>query len=242
MMTLTADADTNQLELHLSGQVTQDDYDTVLIPAIDRALEDHDGVRVLIVVDPNFTGYDLAAVWSDSKMGMTYWRGFDRVAVAADPGWITTAIHAFAPLMPCPVQVFPLAEADSARRWLRESLGAVHIRDLGGPSLQVQLIGRPDADDFTMAEGDLDARLRERDGFHLLLDLREFDGWQGLSAISGHFSLVREHAAQVQRVALVGEHNWQKLAQRVAGRFLNAETRFFPAEEFGAAKAWLTGS
>ncbi len=105
----------------------------------------------------------------------------------------------------------------------------------------MQLLGRPDADDFADASGDLEARLRERDGFHLLLDLREFDGWQGLAAIIGHLSLAREHAAQAQRVAVVGEHGWQKLAQRVAGRFLNAETRYFPGEAFEAAKMWLTG-
>jgi len=231
----------NQLEVHLTGQVTQGDYETVLIPAIEAALQEHDAIRVLGVVDEAFTGYDVGAMWADSKLGLTYWRGFDRLAVATDKGWIRIAVRAFAPLLPCPAQVFALSEAEEARRWLRESLGAVHILDLGGPVVQVQLMGRPDAADFAEAEGDLDARLRERDGFRLLLDLREFDGWQGLGAITGHFSLAREHAGLVQRAAVVGDHGWQELGQRVAGRFLNAESRFFPGEEFDAAKAWLTG-
>ena len=232
--------DGNQLEVHLSGQVTQDDYTSVLIPAIENALKEHDKVRVLAVVGDGFTGYDISALWADSKLGLTYWNGFDRLAVAADKRWIATAVRAFSPLMPCPVQVFALADAGAARRWLRESLGAVHIRDLGGPGLQVQLMGRPDADDFTGAAGDLDARLRAREGFRLLLDLRAFEGWQGLSAVAEHFTLVREHAALAERVAVVGEHDWQKLGQRIAGRFLNAETRYFPSEEFDAAREWLT--
>ena len=231
----------NQLEMRLSGQVTQKDYDDVLIPAIENLLLEHDKMRMLVVVDEDFTGYDLDGLWADGKMGLTYWRGFERIAVAADPGWITTAMRAFAPLMPCPVQVFPLKDAEAARRWLRESLGAVHIRDLGGQALHVQLMGRPDAGDFDDAAGDLDALLRQRDGFRLLLDLREFAGWQGLSAIAGHFTLAREHAGLAQRVAVVGEHCWQKLGQRVAARFLNAETRYFDGEEFATAKAWLTG-
>lgn len=241
MIDIKETGDTNQLEMSLSGQVTQADYDTVLIPAIETLLGDHDTMRVMVVIEEEFTGYDVAAMWADSKLGLTYWRGFDRLAVAVDKGWIATAVRAFAPLMPCPVRVFPLAEADAARRWLRESLGAVHIRDLGGPSLQVELLGRPDESDFNEASGDLDARLRERDGFRLLLDLREFDGWQGLSAIAGHFTLAREHASLVQRAAIVGEHGWQKLGQRIAGWFLNGETRYFPGSEFEAAKAWLTG-
>jgi stage II sporulation SpoAA-like protein len=231
----------NQLEMRLSGQVTQKDYDDVLIPAIENLLLEHDKLRLLCVFAEDFTGYDLDALWADARLGLTYWRGFERIAVVADPGWIASATRAFAPMMPCPVKVFPLREADAARRWLRESLGAVHIRDLGGQALHVQLLGRPDAGDFDDAADDLDAFLRQRDGFRLLLDLREFDGWQGLSAISGHFTLVREHAGLAQRVAVVGEHGWQKLAQRVAGRFLNAESRFFPADEFEAAQAWLTG-
>jgi len=241
MMEIINTGEGNQLEVHLSGQVTQDDYDSVLIPAIEDRLKDNDRVRVLVVVGEGFAGYDVSALWADSKLGLTYWNGFDRLAVATDKGWIATAVRAFAPLLPCPVQVVPLTEAGAARRWLRESLGAVHIRDLGGPSLQIQLMGRPDADDFTGVSGDLDARLRAREGFRLLLDLRAFEGWQGLSAIAGHFTLAREHAALAQRVAVVGEHGWQKLGQRVAGRFLNAETRYFPGEDFDAARAWLTG-
>jgi len=236
MMQTSAD---HQLELRLSGQVTQKDYDEVLIPAIEAALKDHDKLRVLFVVADNFTGYDLGAVWADGRMGLTYWSGFERIAIAADPGWITTGVRAFAPLMPCPVQIFALNDTDAARRWLRESLGTVHMRDLDGRALHVELLGRPDAGDFDDAAGDLDALLRDRDGFRLLLDLREFDGWQGFSAVAGHFTLAREHAGLAQKVAIVGTHGWQKIAQRVVARFVNAETRYFAADDFEAAKTWL---
>jgi stage II sporulation SpoAA-like protein len=241
MMKMTDTGSGHQLEVHLTGKASKVDYDTVLIPAVEAALKDHDRLRLLFVIDQGFTGYDVAAMWADTKLGVSFWNGFERLAVVAQSGWITVAVRAFAPLMPCPVKVFALDEVDEARRWIRESLGAVHIRDLGGPALQVQLMGRPDADDFDQAEGDLDARLRQREGFRLLLDLREFDGWQGLSAIAGHFTLAREHAPLAQKVAVVGRSEWQKLAQRVAGRFLNAQSRYFTDEEFEAAKTWLTG-
>jgi len=229
-------------EVLLSGKVTQADYDTALIPAIDKALETHDALRMLVITGPDFAGYDAGAAWADTKLGLTHWRGFDRLAVATDTGWIATGVRAMSPIMPCPVQVFALAETESARRWLRESLGAVHVRDLGGPALHIQLLGRPNPEDFKTAEADLDARLRERDGFRLLLDLRDFDGWQGLAAIAAHFNLAREHAPLVERAAIVGDQAWQHMAQKIASRFLKADVTYFPASAFDQARHWLTDS
>ena len=239
MIEITNTGDGNQLEMHLTGQVTQIDYDTVLIPAIEAALKEHDGMRVLVVVEPSFAGYDTGALWADSKLGLTYWSGFERLAVVADKGWIAMGARAFAPVMPCPVKVFGSVEIDEARRWLRESLGAVHVRDLGGNALMVQLLGRPDAGDFEQASGNMDALLRDHDGFHLLLDLREFDGWQGLAALGDHLKLVRDHRHIPTRVAIVGDKDWQKLAQKVLRLFIDADTRYFAEDDFDDARAFL---
>ncbi len=76
-------------------------------------------------------------------------------------------------------------------------------------------------------------------GFRLLVDLTEFDGWQGLSALSAHFHLGCTHAPQLQRAAIVGNKNWQHMAQRIAGQILSAETQFFPGDDIEQAKTWL---
>jgi hypothetical protein len=227
-----------QLEMRMSGTIVAADYDDVLTPALEAALADVDAVRLLVVVDDDLS-FDASAAWADMKLGLSHWRGFDRVAVCADSGWIASSVRAFAPIMPCPVQVFDFEDGEAARRWLRESLGAIHLRDLGGPALQIELIGKVSPEDYAMAQGDLDAKLRERDGFRLLIDVREFDGWQGLSAMGAHFSLARGHAPLLDKAAIVGDRAWQKIAQRVGSQFLDAETQFFDAADFEAAKDWL---
>jgi hypothetical protein len=239
MITIETGQNGALIEARLSGRIRSADYDDVLVPAIETALADHDALRMLVLAGEDFEGYDLGAAWADTRLGLSHWRGFDRVAVATDTGWMKTSIRLAAPVLPCPVQVFPLAEVEDARRWLRESLGTIHIIDLGGPCLKVQLLGEVDPEAYARAEEDLDARLRERDGFRLLLDLTEFTGWQGLSALAAHFSLVRDHADLPDRVAIVGNKSWQKVAQRFGGRFLNAESRFFEAAEAGTALDWL---
>ena len=242
MIAIENSVDGSLIEARLSGEIVNADYEGVLVPAIETALQDHDSIRMLVIAGDDFEGFDLGAVWADTKLGLSHWRGFDRMAVATDTGWMGTSIRLASPILPCPVQVFSLAETEAARRWLRESLGAIHVIDLGGPCIQVRLLGDIDPDAYKQAEGDIDARIREKDGFRLLLDLTEFTGWRGISAMAAHFSLVRDHAALPERVAIVGNKSWQEAAQRVMGRFLNAETRFFDEADAHTAKDWVSAA
>ncbi len=239
MMTIHTNSDGALIEVELSGEVTSSDYNDTLIPAIEAALAEHDTVRLMAVVQPEFTGYDIGAAWSDTKLGLSHWRGFDRIAVVADQGWVQTSARFAAPIMPCPVQVFELSEIEAARRWMRESLGSIHVTDLGGPCVQISLLGKLDPDEYKKAEVNLDGLLATKEGFRLLIDLREFDGWQGLTALAAHFRLASGHVGMLDRAAIVGDKTWQHLAQRVASHVLGARTQFFPSEDYENAKSWL---
>ncbi|WP_170382634.1 STAS/SEC14 domain-containing protein [Ruegeria atlantica] len=240
MITVHTNSEGALIEVELSGEVTATDYSEVLVPAIEAALSDHDTVRLLVVVQPEFKGYELGAAWADTKLGLSHWRGFDRIAVAADQGWVQTSARLAAPILPCPVQVFELSELEAARRWMRESLGAIHVMDLGGSCVQISLLGKLDPEEYGRAELDLDNLLVGKDGFRLLVDLREFDGWQGLTALASHFQLVRKHVGLLDRAAIVGDKAWQHMAQRVASHILGARTQFFASEEIENAKSWLS--
>lgn len=239
MITVHKNSDGALIEVELSGEVTSADYTNTLVPAIEAALAEHDSVRLLVIVGPEFKGYDLGAAWEDTKLGLSHWRGFDRAAVVTDKGWVKTSARLAAPLMPCPVQVFDLADLEEARRWIRESLGAIHVTDLGGPCIKISLLGKLDPSEYAQAEADLDALLGDRDGFRLLIDLREFDGWQGLTALAAHFRLARGHVGMLDRAAIVGDKAWQHMAQRIGSHILGTRTQFFPPEELENAEAWL---
>ncbi len=242
MITVKSHSDGALIEAELSGEVTSSDYAEVLVPAIEAALTNHDAVRLLVIMSEEFQGYDLAAAWSDTKLGLSHWRGFDRIAVVADKKWVQTSVRLAAPILPCPVQVFDLDEVEEARRWIRESLGAIHVIDLEGPCIQIRLMGKVDPEEYQQAEGHLDAMLREREGFRLLIDLSEFDGWQGLTALGAHFRLAHNHLGLLDRAAIVGDKAWQQMAQRVASHIIGARTQYFTTEEIEDAKAWLAAA
>ncbi len=231
----------NQIEIRMSGRVTQTEYEATLIPALEKALGHTDHLRVLAIVDEGFTGFDLGAAWADTKMGLAHWRGFDRAALATDSAAMSLATRAFAPIMPCPVRVVPLAQVAEARAWLREAFGSIHVRDLGGPAIEVTLHGKPDPEDYARTSDRLDAHIKAHGDLRLLLDMRAFEGWQGLSALAAHFRIARSHIGQASRVAMVGDKGWQHMAERVGRHIVHADMRYFDGAAHDDAVAWIKG-
>lgn len=239
MIEITELGGPGRYRLHLSGKIRDDDYEDILIPALDRAIEENDRIRALVVMDDD-VDFSIEAMLDDAEFGLRHWRGFERVAVVGGPKWITRAIRGFAVLMPCPVQTFAAGKEDDARRWLTESFGAVHQTDLGNGALHVALIGKLEPAAFEHEEGDMDAFVRRNDRFRLLVDLREFDGWQGLGALWQHLTIARDHYRLLDRVAVVGDAGWQKLALKGLGRLSGAEARYFDSAAFAEARDWVT--
>jgi hypothetical protein len=108
----------NVIALSCKGQVTQKDYDGILVPAILEALKRHDKIRLLYKTSTDFTGYDPSALWEDLKIGVEHPTRWERVAVVTDVGWIVQMMRLFSFLMPCPVKLFPPSEAAQAHAWI----------------------------------------------------------------------------------------------------------------------------
>lgn len=144
-----------------------------------------------------------------------------------------------APFAPCPVQKFKLAEIEDARRWLRETLGALHQQDLGGHLIHIQLMGKLDPESSESRLEDINELLKGADDCKLLLDLREFEGWEGLSARSAHLHFALGHAPNFGKAATVDNHAWQRMAVRVGKRILGIEVKFFEQDQFDDARNWL---
>lgn len=100
------------------GQVTQHDYVTVLVPAVEKALSEHDRVRLYYETAADFSGIDPGAVWEDTKVGFAHWRRWERIAVVTDVEWIKQTVRFFSFLLPGELRVFPRAEAVQARQWI----------------------------------------------------------------------------------------------------------------------------
>lgn len=103
-----------------SGEVTRDDYRSVLEPALHAAVEAGD-VRMLYVVDGGFK-MDAGAFREDAKtgleIGLRHHDAWKRTALVTDVEWVKTAIKLFAFMAPGEVRVWGMDGLDEARDWV----------------------------------------------------------------------------------------------------------------------------
>jgi hypothetical protein len=101
-------------------KVTADDYEKVLIPAVEAAeAAAGDGkIRMLYVLGPEFPDFTAGAAWEDTKLGLGRLRHWERIAVVGDAEWLRRAIHALSWAMPGEVRVFASDDLNEAREWV----------------------------------------------------------------------------------------------------------------------------
>jgi hypothetical protein len=123
MIRLLDDMPPGVLGLEAVGDVEKDDYESVVVPAVNRAVAEHGKVRVVYVLGPEFDEYEREAVWEDLKLGVRNPASFERMAIVTDARWAGPAIKIFSVLWPGQARAFPLSELESAKRWAAEDAG-----------------------------------------------------------------------------------------------------------------------
>jgi hypothetical protein len=103
--------------LEAIDDVEEEDYQNVLVPAVNAAIAEHGKVRLVYVLGPEFDEYEGEAVWEDLKLGARNPTSFERIAIVTGARWAGPAIKVFSVLWPGQARAFPLAELESAKRW-----------------------------------------------------------------------------------------------------------------------------
>ena len=92
MIRLLGDMPAGVLGLEAVDDVEKEDYENVIVPAVNQALTDHGKVRLVYVLGPEFDDYEGEAVWEDLKLGARNPASFERIAIVTDARWAGPAI------------------------------------------------------------------------------------------------------------------------------------------------------
>ena len=123
MLRILGDMPEGVLGLEAIDDVEKEDYENVIVPAVNQAIAKHGKVRLVYVLGPKFDEYEGEAVWEDLKLGVRNPTSFERMAIVTDARWAGPAVKIFSILWPGQARAFPLSELESAKRWAAENGG-----------------------------------------------------------------------------------------------------------------------
>jgi hypothetical protein len=244
MLKLIIDLPDNVLGIEASGKVTADDYQSVLVPALEDKLRKIKKVRFLYMLGEAFDGFSAAAAWEDTKVGLKHLTQFDRIAVVTDVDWIQNSIKFFGFALPGEVRVFKNGDLQKARNWVSEPAPAGNLtfeflEDQG--VLVLHPHGELEAADFKRIAGEVDPYIEKKGELKGVTIVAEhFPGWDDLSALAAHFRFVKEHRQSVKRLAIVSDDRVMSSLPFLAKHFLVKESRHFPMGKKNEALSWVS--
>jgi SpoIIAA-like len=110
----------NVISFEAVGEVGSEDYKTILDPAVEAALAAHDKIRFLYVLGDDFDGYSGGAMWQDTKVAVSHWSRWEKIALVTDHTAYADGVRAFSWLVPGEIRVFATSELDEAKVWVAE--------------------------------------------------------------------------------------------------------------------------
>ena len=243
MIEVIPDLPDRVLGLKASGQVSAEDYQNGLVPALEEKLRKLKKVRLLYLLGDGFEGYTGSAAWQDAKVGMKHLTAFERVAIVTDVERIAKAVKAFGFVMPGEVRVFETEDLNDARVWISEASPTSDLRFELVPGSGVLILepqGELETGDFERLNNELDPYIAEAGGLKgFVVIAKHFPGWDDFAAMLSHLRFVKDHHSKIRKVAFVSDDRLLSVLPRIAGQFLVAETRTFPMSERDAAMLWV---
>jgi hypothetical protein len=244
MLKLIINLPDNVLGVEAIGKVTAEDYQTVLVPALEAKFGKTRRIRLLYVLGDKFSGLTGAAAWEDAKVGLSHLARFDRVAVVTNVEWISHAMKAFGFAIPGEIKVFENDHLKQAREWASEPspIGDLEYEFLVEEGVLIlSPKGELDASDFERIADEIDPYIENRGKLKGLMILAEhFPGWDDFAALAAHFRFVKAHRLNIKRLAIVTDDRLMSSVSHLANHFLVNEARHFSMSKRHDALAWVS--
>src|SRR5690349_13325303 len=105
----------NVVGIAVSGRLTKQDYEDLLVPAIQKSLRRHEKIRLYYELNSRFPG----AAWDELDLGLEHVSRCERVAIVTDIGWVRLTVKALRFIIPSEIRVFATIQAEEGRDWIK---------------------------------------------------------------------------------------------------------------------------
>lgn len=102
------------------GEVTKDDYESILVPEIERVNNQHGHIHFLMVLDTPVKNFSIGAWMQDAWQGLKHYRGWKKVAIVTDEKGIEKLTDVFSAIIPGKAKGFTSGQMDQAKTWVTQ--------------------------------------------------------------------------------------------------------------------------
>ncbi|WP_343633630.1 STAS/SEC14 domain-containing protein [Fluviicola sp.] len=122
MITKITDLPTNIVGFRATGEVTQADFDEVVIPEVKKLVEQTDVLNYMLVLDTPVSEFTFGAWFKDAVLGAQNLMKWNRAAIISDSEGVHNFTKVFSALMPGTFKAFNHAAMGQAVDWVSEKI------------------------------------------------------------------------------------------------------------------------
>jgi hypothetical protein len=113
---------------------------------------------------------------------------------------------------------------------------------LSDNTLKIVMPAKLTAEDVAEVAKRLDGTIAQHGRIRMLMDLRNFGGWENMEALGAHLDqlkFIQERAKHIDRIAIIVGYPWQQQFIALIRNVLPTQVQPFESTEEAAAKDWL---
>ena len=107
-----------------------------------------------------------------------------------------------------------------------------------GKVLGFKAVGTVTKEDYKVLVPEVKSIVDKEGSISMLLDLRQFK-WENIDAWMADINFSRAYHQKIDKMAIVGDKNWEKWITALAKPFYSKKARFFYLEDIDSAWKWL---
>lgn len=126
MITQLKEVPNTMVAFRATGEVTKEDFDQIVLPAVAELVQRTDKLNYLLVLDTPLKNFTLSAWIKDALLGLNNLTKWNRCAIVSDSDGINSFTNLFGKVMPGEFKGYKPEQLDEAINWVSEETEPVY--------------------------------------------------------------------------------------------------------------------
>ncbi len=105
-------------------------------------------------------------------------------------------------------------------------------------TIEVKASGKLSSEDYHRFEPAVDGMI-ELGKVKILFEMHDFHGWE-MGAMWEDIKFATKHCRDIEKIAMVGDRNWEKWMSTICKPFTMSKVKYFDAGQQDEARQWLS--